>query len=472
MTGTARMLLAAIALTASAVAAERPNVLLITIDDLRNDLGALGAPHAKTPSLDSFAATARIFSNHYVNVPTCGASRCALLRGRYPDKPAFLDNDAMKSTRSAWARRSLPALFRQGGYRTLALGKITHYPGGLTGRDWADGSPELPGAWDRSWVPESPWKNPRAMMHGYANGAPRIPGKTPAWEAHDGPDTAYPDAWVANEAVKTLGELADSDRPWFFAVGFFKPHLPFAAPSRWFGLHAAGIPAPPAKALAKPTWPSSWHGSRELLGNYASPTGKSPDDAQAAKLRQAYAAATSYMDAQLGRVLDALQRTGLHRNTMVVVWSDHGYLLGEHGIWGKHCLFERALLCPLIIRVPGQRAPGTTSRAVVETVDIMPTLADWCGLATPADADGRSLRPQIENPSAASEKPAVSFWGNRRSIRDDRWRLTIRGAKALDEELYDYKDDPWETRNHAARHPKVVVRLRERLEKMPQPSPR
>ena len=468
-----RALLAALIVTASPTAAGRPNVLFIAVDDLRNELGTLGVKHAKTPALDAFASTARVFTRHYVQVPTCGASRCALLRGRYPDKPVFLTNDAIKATQSAWVAESLPAVFRRGGYRTLALAKISHYPGGRTGKDWAEGPHELPGAWDREWVPESPWKTPKAMMHGYANGAPRIPGKSPAWEAFDGPDAAYPDAWVADEAVKTLGELSKSDQPWFFAVGFFKPHLPFAAPAKWHQLHAAGIPGPPPEASAKPAWPSSWHASGELSGTYAKPGGrKTVDDAYAAKLRQAYAASTSYMDAQLGRVLDALRETGQDRRTIVVVWGDHGFLLGEHGVWGKHCLFEESLRSPLIIRVPGQQAPGTATRAVVETVDVLPTLVDLCRIKADLKTDGRSLRPQIADASAASVKPAVSFWGDRRSIRDDRWRLTARGAGLEDLELYDYDKDPLETRNHAAGHPEMVERLKQQLAGLPRPAAR
>jgi iduronate 2-sulfatase len=259
-----------------ATAADRPNVLFLAIDDLRNDLGALGVTHAKTPQLDAFAKTARVFSHHYVQVPTCGASRCALLRGRYPSVPAHLGNNGIRDTHADWAAQSLPALFRQHGYRTLALGKITHYPGGLTGKDWTTGPEELPGVWERAWIPDGPWKTPLAIMHGYANGAARQPGKSPPWEAHDGPDEAYPDAWVAAEAITTLKELAAQNQPWFFGVGFFKPHLPFTAPKKWHEFHAAGIPDLKPEAAAKPAWPSGWHGSGEFRGNYAH-AGRDPD---------------------------------------------------------------------------------------------------------------------------------------------------------------------------------------------------
>ncbi len=459
----------------SSAATAQPNVLFIAIDDLRNDLGALGVPHAKTPQLDGFAKTARLFSHHYVQVPTCGASRCALWRGRYPTLPAHVGNNGIRDTQADWAAQSLPALFRQNGYRTLALGKLTHYPGGRTGKDWAEGPEELPGVWDRSWIPDSPWKTPLAIMHGYANGAARQSGKSPPWEAHDGPDEAYPDAWVAAEAIKTLKELAAQKQPWFFGVGFFKPHLPFAAPKRWHDLHAAGVPDLKRDAAAKPTWQSGWHGSGEFRGNYGH-AGRDPDsDAEYARLlRRAYAASISYVDAQVGRVLAALREAGLEDNTIVVVWSDHGFLLGEHAIWGKHALYEHALRSPLMIRHPGLAQPGKTSAAIVETVDLFPTLAELCRLPVPSELDGHSLGPQLRDPTVPSKKPAHGFWtGGQRTVRTDRWRLIVQTGKEGDAtrvELFDYLTDADETRNHAAEQPETVRDLMARLNSFPLPA--
>jgi iduronate 2-sulfatase len=452
----------------AAETAARPNVLFIAIDDLRTDLGALGVAHAKTPRLDAFAATARVFSHHYVQVPTCGASRCALLRGQYPNEVAHVANTAIATTHSRWGDANLPAWFKRHGYQTLALGKITHYPGGRTGKEWAEGPEELPGAWTRCWIPDAPWKTAEAMMHAYANGKPRVPGKTPPLEAFDGPDNAYPDAWVAGEAVNTLRELARSKEPWFFAVGLFKPHLPFAAPKRFFDLHdPEKIPAP--KVTARPTEPSSWHKSGEFRGNYGH-DGRDPerDPAYARSVRQAYAAAISYVDSQAGRVLDALHELGLGENTIVIVWGDHGFLLGEHAIWGKHCLYERALRSPLMVRVPGLAQAGKTSSAIVETVDLFPTLTDLCGLATPPGLDGRSLRPQLANPATKSGKPALSFWSaGQRTLRDEKWRLIAHAPAApgaeFGIELFDVIADPDEARNEAARQPETVARLLKQL---------
>ena len=470
------ILLCALALMPSAFGATpapRPNVLFIAIDDLRNDLGALGVAHARTPQLDRFAKTARVFDHHYVQAPSCGPSRCALWRGQYPTVPAQVGNAAISKTNADWAARSMPALFRQQGYQTLSLGKLTHHPGGLTGKGWAEGAEEMPGAWDRAWVPKGPWKTPEAMMHGYANGGARQSGKSPPWEAHDGPDEAYPDAWVAADAVATLKELAGQKKPWFFGVGFFKPHLPFAAPKKWFDLHATGIPDLSPEVAAKPAWPSNWHSSGEFRGSYGHEGKRDPatDIEYARLIRHAYAASTSYMDAQVGRVLAALRENDLEENTIVVVWGDHGFLLGEHAIWGKHCLYEQALRSPLMIRHPGLAQPGKISPAIVETVDIYATLADLCGLPAPRELDGRTLRPQLIDPAAPSSKPAHGFWsGGQRAIRTERWRMIVQAPKPGGQarvELFDLNADPDETRNRAAEHPEVVRELMGALERVP-----
>lgn len=458
-----------------AFAAQKTNVLFIAIDDLRDDLGSLGVDYARTPNLDSFAATARVFDHHYAQVPTCGASRCALLRGKYPDSPQQIGNNATRDTQSSWNQKSLPAIFRQNGYRTLALGKISHYPGNLTGKNWADGPEELSGAWDRAWIPDCPWKTPLAIMHGYANGVARVPGKSPAWQSFDGPDEAFPDAWIAKEAVATLQQLAKKNEPWFFAVGFFKPHLPFAAPKKYFDLHKNRVPDLKADAAEKPSWPSSWHNSGEFRGNYGH-NGRDPatDPAYARQIREAYAASISYMDAQVGRVLKALHDSGLEKNTIVVIWGDHGFLLGEHAIWGKHCVFENALRSPLMIRYPALPQPGKVSSAIVETVDIFPTLADLCRLPAPEKLDGRTLRPYLLDPALPTKKPALGFWVNgQRTIRNDRWRLVQHPGKGNDAastvELFDYLNDPNEVRNHAAEEPEIARELLAHLEKAPKP---
>jgi iduronate 2-sulfatase len=452
----------------------RLNVLFISIDDLRNDLGALGVAHARTPHLDAFAAKGRLFPRHYAQTPTCGASRYALLRGRYPERPEHLGNNAIRDTHSDWAKLSLPGWFRQHGYRTFALGKVTHYPGGRTGRLWAEGPEELAGVWDRSWIPETPWGAPEQMMHGYANGAPRNRGKTPPWESFDGADEAYPDAWIAEEAIRTLRELAETRAPWFFAVGFFKPHLPFAAPQKYFDLHDPKRIPPPAVS-SRPSEPSGWHRSGEFRGNYGH-EGRDPenDPAYARELRHAYAAAISYVDEQVGRLLRVFDELRLGDRTIVIVWSDHGFLLGEHAIWGKHCLYEEALRAPLIIRTPDLPHPGANSQAIVETIDIFPTLLELAELPIPESLHGRSLRPQLMDPSVPAEKPAFGFWTQgRRTVRTDRWRLIVHPGQEAGAgpayELFDYRNDPFESQNVAAAHPEVVTGLLAHFDEVPDP---
>jgi iduronate 2-sulfatase len=443
------------------------NVLFIAIDDLRNDLGALGVDYIHTPNLDAFAESGRLFSRHYVQVPTCGSSRAALLRGKRADSPRYLPNTVIRDTHEEWAQQSLPAVFRRHGYQTLSLGKITHYPGGLTGEGWAEGPEELPGVWDRVWVPDSPWETPEDMMHGYANGVPRDRGESPTWESYDGPDTSYPDGWVANDAIETLQELASSDEPWFFAVGFFKPHLPFAAPLKYFELYQTEDIPEPEDTQIQPS-PSSWHGSGEMMNNYGQHPGDPNEDRQYARqLRHAYAAATTYVDTQIGKVLDELYELGLHRNTIVVIWSDHGFALGEQGIWGKHSLYEAALKAPVLITYPGISQPGAISSAVVETVDLFPTLTDLAGLPEPDGLHGFSLREQLEQPDAISQKGAIAHWTNGQStIRTDEWRLIVHQPEDEIEgfELFDFRSDENGIRVDPDQNRDVVDELLQQLE--------
>ncbi len=451
---------------------QRPyNILFISIDDLRNDLGALGVDYVFTPHMDSFAEGARLFSRHYVQVPTCGSSRAALIRGQRAADPAYLPNRAIANTHEEWGHRSLPVWFREHGYLTLSLGKITHYPGGLTGEGWAEGPEELPGAWDRIWVPDSPWETPEDMMHGYANGEPRERGKSPTWQAFDGPDTAYPDGWVANDAIDVLEELTENSDPWFFAVGFFKPHLPFAAPQRYFDMYNPGdIPEPEVTDI--PLSPSSWHGSGEMMNNYGQHPGDPNEDrTYARQLRHAYAAATSYVDAQVGRVLDKFRELGMGDNTIVVIWSDHGFALGEQGIWGKHSLYEVALKSPMLIRYPGMNAPGELSETIVETIDIFPTLTDLAGLPTPEEVEGHSLRDQLEDPGAISNKPAYAHWTRGQStVRTDEWRLIAHRPEGDIEgfELFDFREDEDGVRADPDDYPDIVESLLERLNEIEQ----
>lgn len=450
-------------------AAPKYNVLFIAVDDLRPQLGCYGHEEMVTPALDKLAREGRRFNHHYVQVPTCGASRCALLTGQYPATPAAYENGAFSALdRTAGAAPvSLPALFRQHGYKTVSIGKITHEPDGRR----RDGEPELPYAWDEVGMPHGEWKDAWAAFFGYADGTTRVVGQTPATERADVPDTAYADGLIANAAVAKLDELKDTR--FFLAVGFIKPHLPFNAPSRYWDLYdAATIPAPPNPEPPANVDPAiSLHGSREMRGNYGGLSRKGPvTPEEASHLRHAYRACVSYVDAQIGRVLAELDRLGLSESTIVVVWGDHGWHLGEHGVWGKHTLHEVALRSPLIVRLPQMHAPGIPAEGLVESVDIFPTLAELCGLPIPDELLGESFSQLLGDPQATGKQAVYGFWRNGRghSIRTPRYRLTQWTAaedtsNVVQSELYDHENDPNETVNVAGAHPEVVELLSQRL---------
>ncbi len=447
-------------------AAERPNVLFIAVDDLRPWLGCYREDLQVSPNIDRLASGGRLFRRHYVQVPTCGASRCALMFGRYAGRlPGDSGNDAIRATAAKQPHPALPVLFRKNGYRTISVGKITHYPGGRSGKDWKEGAEELPGAWDTCVMPVGPWKSPEAAMHGYAGGVPRAKGgeKSPVTEFAEGDDSSYPDGWIAAEAVARLEEAAASGKPFFLAAGFIKPHLPFAAPAS-YGKEAAEFPVPRPTADAKPGFPTTWHGSNEFRRYRFDRGNPFRSETAAEDYRRAYLACIRYTDAQIGKLLDALERSGAAANTVVVLWSDHGWLHGEHGIWGKHCLFEEALLSPLIIRVPAQKQAGEESDQIVETIDLFPTLAGLAGLPLPATLDGKSLEPILADARAASDGIAAGGWKDKLTVRDDRFRMIVSRKDPGYTELYDHRTDPAERSNAAGKHPEECLFLRKMLE--------
>jgi len=226
-------------------------------------------------------------------------------------------------------------------------------------------------------MPAGPWKHPRGAMHGIANGEIRSKGKTPVIQAVEGPDSIYPDGLIVDEALQQLDLLSgDKTKPFFLAVGMIKPHLPFGCPKKYLDLYA-NVALPPIPHPDKPEGLSTWHKSGEFFGHYST-GGKDPrtDEAFADEVRRHYAACVSYADASVGRIIERLKQTGEDKNTIIVLWGDHGWNLGEHGIWGKHNLFEEALRSPLIVVEPGDAAVGQKTMAIVETLDIFPTICE------------------------------------------------------------------------------------------------
>ncbi len=475
------ILLAALVLCSSPAAGEpagsqQPNVLLIAVDDLRPQLRCYGHDEMVTPQLDRLAAESRLFQRHYVQVPTCGASRYALLTGRRPSQTKALNNGAFaKLSRTRTEQpQTMPEHFRRQGYTTVCIGKISHQPDGrvYTYQGQGDGRVEVPMAWSDLKTPYGKWKYGWGSFFGYADGQGRTfhPHPTPT-EAADVSDEGYPDGLIAQAALQQLGKLNEDDKPFFLAVGFYKPHLPFNAPKKYWDLYdPKTLPlAPQPKPPVSPTV-RNWHSSGEMF-RYRHPPEHDRvskiDDDYARHLRHGYCACVSYVDAQIGKVLDELERLGLKENTIVVVWGDHGWHLGDHGIWGKHTTFERSLRSTLIIRTPEMPHAGVGTNALVETLDLYPTLVDLCGLPAVTGLSGTSLRVVLEDPEHPGKDVALSYWRRTRSARTARWRLTQQPARAESQgqlELYDLQSDPRELRNVAKANHEIVEQLLEHLE--------
>jgi arylsulfatase A-like enzyme len=467
------------ALNATAQAAQ-PNVLFIAVDDLRPELRCYGETHMVTPNIDRLAASGRLFRNHYVAVPTCGASRYAMLTGRRPTPAsASVSNNAfdlLGGNPETWAH-----LLRNNGWRTVSLGKITHEPDGfrwvvnssLGGDDRGRirvGSAEAGLSWDEILFDHGRWGARNNPLFNYASGSGRTSGVSPAYEIGvDGsgasvPDETYQDGRIAEVAIEKLREFKDDQTTFCLAVGFYRPHLPFNCPKAYYDLYdPATLPEP--FPLAKPAGAetSTTNQSGELSnyghGFYPGDPGTHTDDAYRRKLRRAYFASVSYGDAQIGKVLDALEALGLAQNTIVVLWGDHGWQLDDYDLLGKHTCLERSLHAPLIIRAPEMSFRGVPAAGLVESIDIYPTLVQLCGLARPAGIDGASLVPLLNNPDSPGKGWTYSaFEGNEESVRTSRWRLVASGSvPAYD--LYDLETTPFELTDVSASEGAVLSDL-------------
>jgi iduronate 2-sulfatase len=460
-------------LSAGALSA-RTNVLLIAIDDLRAELGCYGDKHIVSPHMDGLAAEGRLFTRHYVQTAICGPSRCSLMTGRRVDWSWDVWGRNRKSRKRPPQPESFADHFRRQGYRTVQIGKITHQPGGVMDR--AQEVHQLPFSWDLAYAPVGPWQTPWYAFFSYDKGRYREYGygkdnkNVPPSEAADVPDTGYADGLNAEEAVKQLRDLDKGEKPFLLAVGFYKPHLPHNAPKRYWDLYdETALPVVENTYPPKNTNPKiSTHDSYELTDHYYWPHGKGvlPPD-RLRHHRHAYAAAVSYVDAQIGKVLDELTRLGLDRNTVVVLWSDHGWHLGEHGMCSKPACYETVTRSPLIIRTPDMSRAGQAAPGLVETVDIYPTLVDLCGLPLPEGLAGASLRPLLDDPGHPGKDGAHSYCRlngyHGHALRTDRWRLVewthAKSGKVGQVELYDHKVDPGENVNVSADHPEIVKRL-------------
>lgn len=448
-----------------AAAEDRPNVLLLCIDDLRPELACFGVDYVASPNIDALAARGRAFHRHYVQAPTCGASRYTLLTGTYGP----YGNDAL-FRRAAKLRKhpdsvspSLPAWFRRHGYGTVSVGKVSHHPGGRGGSNWDNPSqPEMPDSWNEHLMPAGLWRHPRGAMHGLARGEiRRQAGDMDVFQSAKGPDTIYPDGLTTQEALEQLDRLAkDSDqKPFFLAVGIIRPHLPFGAPAKYMQPYR-NAKLPPIPHPRKPNGRTTWHGSGELMKYQRWGRNPNTDAEFALQVRKHYAACVSYADALVGRILARLDELDLRDETIVVLWGDHGWHLGEHAVWGKHTLFEESLRSPLIISHSGIPRAGVAAQAVVETIDVFPTLCDLAGLPKPRFLDGTSLIPTLQSPETPGH-PACSYTGNAQTIRTDTHRLIAHKDGRL--ELYDHRTPEGETRNRAEHDRTTAKQLLEQL---------
>jgi len=444
---------------------ERPNVLLLCIDDLRPELGCFGKDYMRSPNIDKLAESGRVFRRHYVQAPTCGASRFTLLtgcNGTASNSALFRRARQLKASPET-VSPSMPAWFRRHGYVTVSVGKVSHHPGGRGGGDWNDQAElEMPLSWDRHLLPAGPWQHPRGAMHGLAHGEIRVKaGDMDVFQTVEGPDSIYPDGLITDEALRQLDRLSqEATKPFFLAVGIIRPHLPFGAPAKYFEAYR-NTQLPPTPHPEKPQGKTTWHGSGEFMKYNRWGRNPNKDAEFALEVRRHYAACVSYADAQVGRVLDRLAALGLRDNTIVVLWGDHGWHLGEHAIWGKHALFEESLHSPLIIHYPGMAKPGAATQAMVETLDVFPTLCDLAGLKQPESVQGVSLRPMLEAPDTAGHA-AISY-GKARTIRTENYRLVAHRDGHM--ELYDHLSSEKETRNVAAEQPERVQELLALLER-------
>jgi arylsulfatase A-like enzyme len=460
------------AVTAEGADHQQPlNVLFIAVDDLRTELGCYGVDYAQTPRLDALAGEGVLFTNHFVQVPTCGASRYALLTGRSPARSGVTGNNhalySLKQQSTAGAQ-SMPELFRRGGYHTICIGKISHTP---DGRIYAyngsgDGRHELPNAWDELATPFGPWKRGWGSFFAYANGLHREDGKghRALMEFVAEGDEDLPDGLMARRACEKLREMKAAGKPFFLGVGFYKPHLPFVATrGDWEAMEKVDVPAP-----AHPDKVDSpyWHRSGEFYG-YHFPFPKQNPLARHDQItaRRAYLACVRYADRQIGRVLDTLDQTGLRDSTVVVVWGDHGWHLGESALWGKHTPFERAVHSTMMIRSPGCQT-GLKTDALAETIDLYPTLVDLCGLrevGTEHPLDGRSLRPILTGTADIVRDTATSYWGRAVSLRTPTHRLIVtpgtQDKPARNIELYDIRQTPDPVDDLSGQQPELVKEL-------------
>ena len=451
-------------------AAERPNVLMILVDDLKPSFGAYGDTWVHSPNLDHLAATGMRFDRAYCNQAVCAPSRNNLLLGSRSTSIGVYSL-GYHFRRAVPDSITLPQYFKQHGYHSAGIGKVFHIGHGNHDDEHSWSVPFQPDKVIDYVLPESTGgeltREEALFSNRSAEGLPR----GAAWERADVDDEAYADGRIATEGIQRLRAYGDSDQSFFLALGFTKPHLPFCAPEKYWELYDP-LELPLPEYTRPPDGAPDYAGKTLGELNQYTPVPRDPplSDELTRTLIHGYYASLSYMDAQVGRVLDEVERLGLDENTIIVLWGDHGYHLGDHGAWTKHTNYEEANRIPLIISAPGVTAPGSRTDSLVETVDVFPTLAELAGLPAPTGPqpiDGKSLVPILKDPTAEVRDHAYHCFPRAgrlgRAIRTARYRLVewkrFESDAEPEYELYDYEIDPLETTNLAQSKLELVSEL-------------
>lgn len=430
------------------------NILLVCVDDLRSVMGCYGGA-AKTPHIDQFAKSATVFTRHYVQWPVCGPSRSSMLGGLRPDSTGIYElGDSWKISKRPDTRPTLPKYFKDNGYKTLGYGKVYHGKGNGDGFGWS----------------EPPWKlNWDCYVDfNYQPQGKKDKGWRPAIDIFDGPESRHNDYQTADKVIAAL--RANREGPFFIAGGFYKPHLPLVAPRSYHDIYTDEeiqwlTPFEIAKGAAVHMYAFSEISTYGLMDGEEIDGEASIDRKQSQRLTHAYYACVSFLDAQIGRVLAALEELNLSESTAVVIWSDHGFHLGDQGRWAKHTQFEQAMHSPLIVRLPGHQITTGQTEAIVESIDIYPTLCEFTGLPIPEFVEGASFVPVVKGESKGKEaafsqiRPVnrkqqnlMAYSIRTKGFRYIEWREPDNENRIHSRELFDLRKHPVELEN-IADHP-------------------
>lgn len=419
------LLLAVLASLGNSVAAEaaRPNVLFIAVDDLNHWVGHLGRnPQARTPNIDRLAAMGVTFTRAYCAAPVCNPSRAALLGGKRPGTSGVYDN-SNPFTAALKLEDSLVTQFKNAGYATLGMGKLWH--GGLG----------FPAQWTQTGGRE---RAERAKVDDRGIGGIKF-------GVMEGGDEGVPDTAITDFGIAQLGKK--HAQPFFLTLGYHKPHMPWNVPRKYFDLHPLDkIQLPPTRTNDLADVPPAGVKLAHAFGDHQ----RVVESGRWKEAVQAYLAAISYLDGQIGRVLDALGKSAYATNTIICFWGDHGWHLGEKEHWRKFALWEEATRAPFIWVAPGVTKPGGVCERTVDFMSVYPTLCGLAGIPVPKHVEGDNLRPLLANPKTAWDRPGITTFGrNNHAVRTERWRY-IRYHDG-GEELYDHRADPYEWTNLASR---------------------